>query len=325
MAPQVSVIIPVYNIEAYLARCLESVLAQTYEDFEVFLVDDGSGDSSAALCREYCSRDTRFTLIQKENGGLSSARNAGLDAARGTYVAFIDGDDSIHPRMLEVLHRSLEQTGSDIAVCDYYEVFGTRVEAYYGVEEHFVCDNQEAYGIFLLGKKTGASVCTKMFRLSSIGGLRFKEGIICEDAHFDSQLMGSIKSVSFELEPLYYYHHRQNSISTRGFDTRSMDTVRVYEQVYTMVHSEFPKLLSQALFRLEWAYFFVFDQLLLQEDYRAAPNFEELYGFLKSHSWDVVRNADFRKSRRIAALALRVGVSCYRFLLLRNNKRIWGQ
>lgn len=120
--PFLSVIVPVYNAEAYLARCLDSILSQTFTDFEAILVDDGSNDGSAALCDDYAKRDNRFSCIHKENGGHTSARQAGLKQASGTYVAFVDSDDWIAPAMYQTMCCAAKDTGADMVCCNYTAV-----------------------------------------------------------------------------------------------------------------------------------------------------------------------------------------------------------
>ena len=112
----ISIIVPVYNVESYLPYCLESISNQTYTHFEAILVDDGSTDTSGVICDDYCKKDTRFTVIHQENQWLSGARNTGLSAAKGDFFCFVDSDDYIHPRYLEVLYNALEQTGCDVAM-----------------------------------------------------------------------------------------------------------------------------------------------------------------------------------------------------------------
>ena len=114
----ISIIVPVYNTEKYLRRCIDSVLAQTYQDFELLLIDDGSKDSSGAICDEYAAQDARVRVFHKENGGVSSARNVGLDNARGEWITFVDADDWIESDMLELLLRKGEETGADIVMGD---------------------------------------------------------------------------------------------------------------------------------------------------------------------------------------------------------------
>ena len=122
MTDKISVIIPVYNAEKYISDCLESVVRQTYKNLEILLVDDGSKDGSAGICLEWCKKDARIRLLQKENGGVSSARNLGLQEASGEYVTFVDADDWIGERMLERLWACIESDKSELAMCEFREV-----------------------------------------------------------------------------------------------------------------------------------------------------------------------------------------------------------
>ena len=117
--PKVSIIIPVYNVEKYLNRCIKSILKQTFRDFELILVDDGSPDKCPQLCDDWCKKDKRIWVIHKENGGQSSARNVGLEAARGEYIGFVDSDDWIEKDMLQLLYDSILKCRADISMCDY--------------------------------------------------------------------------------------------------------------------------------------------------------------------------------------------------------------
>ena len=126
MEPLISVIVPIYNVKAYLDRCVESLLGQSYKNLEIFLVDDGSTDGCGKVCDRYAAQDPRITVLHKKNGGLSDARNAALDAAQGEYYAFVDGDDWVSPYYVENLYRALRKADADIAVSCFEEVFEGR-------------------------------------------------------------------------------------------------------------------------------------------------------------------------------------------------------
>ena len=115
--PEISIIVPVYQVEKYLNECIDSILAQTFTDFELILVDDGSPDNCPALCDAAAKRDSRVRVIHKQNGGVSTARNAGLDAAQGNWIAFVDSDDTVEPEYLEKMHKAVLETGADFAIC----------------------------------------------------------------------------------------------------------------------------------------------------------------------------------------------------------------
>ena len=120
--PLLSIIVPVYDVERYLQKCIDSILAQTFTDFELILVDDGSPDNCPALCDAAAAKDARIRVLHQKNGGLSAARNAGLDVARGEWIGFVDSDDYISPEMYEILYKAVQSTGSDLALCDYVKV-----------------------------------------------------------------------------------------------------------------------------------------------------------------------------------------------------------
>ena len=176
---RISVIIPVYKVEEYLDRCVQSVLAQTHEDMEVLLVDDGSPDNCGALCDGYAKKDSRVRAIHRENGGLSAARNTGLDAASGDYILFVDGDDYIAPDMAETLLAALESTGADAAVCGVKCVddAGNAVRELPPMEAG-AFDPAEIYQRMTFDEWAWryVSACNRLCRRGLFAGLRFEEG-----------------------------------------------------------------------------------------------------------------------------------------------------
>ena len=143
--PMISVIVPVYNVESYLARCVDSILTQTYQNLEVILVDDGSKDNSGVICDDYARRDSRVNVIHKENGGLSSARNAGIEAAGGEYLAFVDSDDWIEPDAYERLLSAMQKHAAKLVVGGRYDVDGATGEKKVGlcpVREECICGQE---------------------------------------------------------------------------------------------------------------------------------------------------------------------------------------
>lgn len=323
MDPQISLIVPVYNVEEYLPRCLDSIRAQTFENFEVILVDDGSSDGSSEICDTYVKLDDRFSVIHRANGGAGAARNSGIDRACGTYLSFVDGDDYIDPRMIELLYAHALETHADMAVCGIYNVYGTTATPQYEPVERFVCDAEEALGHTLVGQKIPGSMCNRLLRHACIGSLRFPEGIIYEDACFAVQLTGHIKVVAVSTQPLYYYHHRKGSATTATFSTRNLNAIEVYTFAFQEAENRYPSLLPQAMFRLEWAYFTVLDNMLLCNDYRKLPDYPRVRDFLKRHAFDVMRSVYFQTTRKVAAIALLINVGLYRQLLLWSNGRMW--
>ncbi|MCM1137784.1 MAG: glycosyltransferase [Duncaniella sp.] len=132
--PEISIVVAVYKAEAYIRRCLDSILAQTFTDYEVIMVDDGSPDSSGEICEEYAGRDPRFKVIHKENGGVGSTRHVGMEHSRGRYSSHIDPDDWVEPTFLELLHKAAEENHADIAICNTVKEYGDRQEICYPME-----------------------------------------------------------------------------------------------------------------------------------------------------------------------------------------------
>ena len=226
----VSVIIPVYNVEKYLRRCVDSVLAQTYQNIEIILVDDGSPDGCGAICDEYAKKDGRIKVIHKLNGGLSSARNAGLDIAVGNYIVFIDSDDWVDARFVEVLRNALVDNGADMSACLFCRAKDetavrnfTQKNTEIITEDKFFCALQE--------NSYAGYACNKLFKREIIAKhrLRFDEKIFNgEDFPFALDYLQYAKKVVFEKQDLYFYFFNQNGI---------MQTIRLSERFLTILYA----------------------------------------------------------------------------------------
>ena len=187
MKPLVSIIVPVYNVEKYIRSCVDSILTQTYENLQVILVDDGTLDNSGKICDEFAKKDNRVTVIHKENGGLSSARNEGLDVASGDYIMFVDGDDYLADNAVEILLSANEKYDADFV---QFELIHTECEDYIknSVNEKYnvqiITDLDKMYWKMYETVGSGESACTKLYKKHLFDGLKFKEGIIHEDVYF---------------------------------------------------------------------------------------------------------------------------------------------
>ena len=229
--PKISIIVPVYNVESYLPRCIDSILAQTYTDFELILVDDGSPDNSGAICDEYAAKDSRIRVIHKENGGVSSARNTGLDFASGKYISFVDSDDVVHPQMYEILLSVLQNTQSGFSACSVqkipenynFSVFDTHLtpnsHEFYSSKEVI---NQYIYRFY--GKLT-AYIYNKLYRKELFDHLRFDTKYsIYEDEMVALELIESAQSIVYVPLNLYYYRQTSGSLMRKSFDSRLLLT-----------------------------------------------------------------------------------------------------
>jgi len=192
----ISIIIPVYNVEDYLARCLESILFQSFKDFEVLLIDDGSTDGSGKICDAYAQNDTRIRVIHKVNGGVSSARNVGLNNANGQYISFVDSDDFVHPCFLEFLYNSIKSSKADISICDY-EKRNDNTIIKHGINE-LTTEIREIshYDFSIYSISNHSTVVTKLYRFDVLKNHFFDTSLnYGEDAVYNFSLVYSIKNL----------------------------------------------------------------------------------------------------------------------------------
>lgn len=209
----ISVIVPIYNVEPYLRKCLDSIVAQTYSGLEIILVDDGSPDNCGAICDEYAVQDSRIKVIHKPNGGVSSARNAGLDAATGDWIGWVDPDDWAELDMFSYLLENALKYKADIAVCGHYELTQGR-SIFSGWEAPCVLDREQAMETLLIADDPLQNFCwDKLWRRELWEGIRFPGVTIFEDIRVVYQLFERVGRIVCLPEAKYYYLKRQGSIS----------------------------------------------------------------------------------------------------------------
>lgn len=229
-----SVIVPIYNVEPWLERCVRSIREQTYDRLEILLVDDGSTDGCPALCDRFAGEDSRIRVLHKENGGLSDARNAGIDAAKGTYIAFVDGDDWIDAEMYEAMITALEEEGADLCACSYKRISrdGSLDPSAGG---RTVWEGQGMLEVFLLEKdeyQIQNSAWNKVYRRQLLEGLRFPKGKLYEDIVFTTKLLARIRKGVYLDRAFYnYVIDRDGSIMNQGIKKSIFrDQIPAYEE-----------------------------------------------------------------------------------------------
>lgn len=208
---KISVIIPVYKVEPYLRKCLDSVIGQTYQHLEIILVDDGSPDNCGAICDEYAAQDSRIKVTHQKNAGLSAARNAGLRIASGDYLGFVDSDDWVEPEMFGALLNGIQETGADIAVCGRYEEYKDHNIPYCWTEVQEL-NTEQALGELLRNERLQNLVWDKLYRRELFEEIWFPEGKTFEDMAVMHWLFLRAKKVVCLPVALYHYLHRAGSI-----------------------------------------------------------------------------------------------------------------
>ena len=230
--PLLSIIVPVYDVENYLQKCIDSILAQTFTDFELILVEDGSPDGCPALCDAAAAKDARIRVLHQKNGGLSAARNAGLDAARGAWIGFVDSDDYIAPEMYETLYKAVQSTGADLALCDYAEVDEAGVPCQ---SMHVRLGKKDFTGRELLKNATDSMIqpaWNKLYRRAVFAQLRYPEGKLNEDLFLIPKICLQIQKAVVVPKALYYYVQRGGSIMNGSKTLRHFDAAEAAQRYW---------------------------------------------------------------------------------------------
>lgn len=228
--PKISIIVPVYNVEEYLSNCIDSILNQTFKDFELILVNDGSTDNSLDICKHYKNIDNRIFIIDKKNGGVSSSRNAGLDIAKGEYIGFVDSDDYIHPQMYEILYHQIIKNKADISMCNYEEVYNYD-ESYFKYNENNKPDTiieclSNIQSLEMIDSPETVSFVVawnKLYKRDIFKDLRYKHGIIHEDEYIIHRILYKCEKVVHIKKALYFYMQRDGSIMQEKTKITSID------------------------------------------------------------------------------------------------------
>lgn len=228
--PKISVIVPVYKTEGLLDRCVESIVGQTYKNLEIILVDDGSPDNCPAMCDEWAEKDSRIRVIHKENGGVSSARNAALDIATGDYIGFVDSDDWIEPEMYSSLIQKISESGKNIALCSYYavEISGERYECRCVVDKE-VLDKDDYFRFIVLGGD-GGYIWNRLYDADILKEVRFDEDIwYSEDLLFNFKT--AQKSNGAAILDKIEYNYVQKRIKEQAWvmNDHSFDSMTAFE------------------------------------------------------------------------------------------------
>ena len=251
--PIISVIVPVYKVEPYLRRCVDSILAQTFTDFELILVDDGSPDNCGAICDEYAAKDSRIRVIHQKNGGLSAARNAGIDwvfaNSDSQFISFVDSDDWVHVRYLELLYAAVENNGVELSQCAKIET-EEYIKDGHVTGRTFVVSPEEEYTKWYM-----AFACGKLFNRTVFQTLRFPVGILYEDVTIWYKILFSLDRVAIVDAPLYYYYQRADSIVNTAWTPAKLAQIDAWEdQLRFAKHHGSKPVLQTALSRFCWVY-----------------------------------------------------------------------
>ena len=317
---EISIIVPVYNVEKYIRKCVDSIIAQTFSDIEIILVDDGSTDSSGIICDEYSSIDSRIRVIHKKNGGLSSARNTGIEEATGDYLGFIDSDDYISSDMFEVLYRNMLEEQADLSICGIFQCYEGK-QPLKNTPWYRVLNSEEAIAIAFEGRLFSVNAVNKLYRKELFNRVRYPEGKATEDAYVIVDILSQCNRIVATSEQKYFYFHREGSITTIKTAANCFDCIEAYGRNKVIIEEKFPAIKDIALSNYCWAHFYALDRLLIAEDEKNYLDKEKsIIEYLRSKVLFIVFRSKLARSRKIATIALLFSVKLYKALLMKNNK-----
>lgn len=314
--PLISVIVPVYNVKQYIERCVDSILVQTYTNIEIILVDDGSTDGSGNLCDTYAGKDARVQVVHKDNGGLSDARNAGIQAAKGEYYAFVDSDDYVAADYIAYLYNLLDvklnKDRMQISICGYRKVYGSRINAKDSADHTAgtirAYDSEEGLFHLLYQKEMISSAWGRLFQAELFREIRFPKGRLHEDVAVIYKLFDAADKIICGSEEKYYYFQRSDSIVNMGFDRRRMDYILFTDECIRYMQDNHPELRKAAVSRHFSACF----DLLSCMGKQKSENAEE-YGILvseiKKYRKTVLSDPNARLKNRLAAAGSYISIA----------------
>ncbi|EKA07152.1 MULTISPECIES: glycosyltransferase family 2 protein [Streptococcus] len=314
MGEKISVIVPVYNVEAYLERCVESILQQTYAHFELILINDGSTDSSGQICDHLASQYENIKVYHIENSGVSNARNMGIQLATGSWVTFIDSDDFVTQDYLATLASAVEGVNVGFAIAPLHHIKNgivTDIPSHSGKTE--LWSTEETMKELLMTTRTSFFPVAKLFKRDLLADEKFNTNYhLAEDALFLTELLLKTRcSCVFIDKPVYYYDHREGSATT-SVNRYVFDTIEVYQQIIAQVSQAFPNLKYELINRECWSYITVYDKIIFtsREEYQKEK--AELRNWIVQHRREIWKDAYFTTFRKVAILSLVISPWLYK-------------
>ena len=314
MGEKISVIVPVYNVEAYLERCVESILQQTYAHFELILINDGSTDSSGQICDHLASQYENIKVYHIENAGVSNARNMGIQLATGSWVTFIDSDDFVTQDYLATLASAVEGVNVGFVIAPLHHIKNgivTDLPSHSGKTE--LWSTEETMKELLMTTRTSFFPVAKLFKRDLLADEKFNTNYhLAEDALFLTELLLKTRcSCVFIDKPVYYYDHREGSATT-SVNRHVFDTIEVYQQIIAQVSQAFPNLKYELKNRECWSYITVYDKIIFtsREEYQKEK--AELRTWIVQHRREIWKDAYFTTFRKIAILSLVISPWLYK-------------
>lgn len=307
----ISIVVPVYNISDCVEKCILSLLAQTYENIEIVLVDDGSTDESGDICDKYAKEDARVKVVHKKNGGLSDARNKGIEEAIGEYISLVDGDDFVDKDYIERQYKILEEYGADIAITSHRVIYPKK-EINESTGEKYVDEPEEILRRILYDDGVNLSAWGKLYSAKLFKNIKYPKGRLFEDSATTYKLVDVCDKIAVDSIPTYNYVMRPNSIVNESFSTSKMDLITSTKEMTDYVRGKYPKLNKGCDRRMMYAYLSTLSQLAKSKTKDKASE-QILMSYIKSNRKKVLKDKNLPKRDRWALRSTFFGFGFYRF------------
>lgn len=313
----ISVIVPIYNVEKYLPRCIESILEQSYGDYELILVDDGSSDSSGKICDDYAKIDRRIRVFHKKNGGVSDARNCGLDNSKGEYICFVDSDDAVGKDYLRIMYEMHQEANVDISIVSFDVKFDDNKCSEEFQDNRCILGGEEAFHEMLLVEKFSWSPWGKLYKRKMFEGKRFPKGYVYDDFYTIPYIIGESRFCAYSDSIQYHYYQQHGSLT----HTMSLERLRMWgmgvDKLMAFTCSRYPrdkkiveKMLINGIFDV------CLDYLLDSIEYNAAS--KEIKNKYSMYLKSALKYHDICLKRKMNIILFLISHSYYRWI-----KRIW--
>lgn len=320
----ISVVIPVYNVEKYLAKCIKSVINQTYSNLQIILVDDGSTDNSGSICDEYAKKDRRITVIHKKNGGLSDARNVGIKYSIGKYIGFVDSDDYIHEKMYEIMIKNMISHKANISIVNRYYVFEDGEELLrYSINEPIkIMNNIEAIEEMNSFSTFDMAAWDKLYEKNLFYDIKFPVGKLSEDFYIMYLLFEKCERIVFDSRPLYYYFQRNNSISRNK--KINFDFAKAAKEQMEYIEKKYPQLESCVKIAYVSANLTVYNSYLKQKIPPDKVVIRQMKEEVKKYFSFVVKSEKLNKIKKVQIKLFLINKNLYdlSFKLYKTKKRV---
>lgn len=319
----VSIIVPVYKVPDFINRCVESLVSQTYKNIEIILVDDGSPDDCPAICNRLAEKDDRIVVIHKENGGLSSARNAGIDRASGDYIAFVDGDDFVTADYVEVLLKACKENNVKLSVCGYYEYYSDdNMKAFVSDKSYVLTGDDAVRDIFTMKNDVHVVAWNKLYarELFKDGNIKYAEGKLHEDVFTTYKFCAATENVACVNKACYYYVQRAGSIINQSFHSKRLQLIEAVESIEPFVKKNSPKFDEEYFFYVFLNYLTVINAMA-DSNYKDKELFAKMAGLIFAMLPQLKQNRYFGKKNLLTVIFLKFGMNIF-YIIRKIYKRI---